>query len=175
MLTLSLLRHAKSSWDDPGLADRERPLGKRGLRDAPRMSGVFAAHGLRPDLVLCSPSVRTRETLALSGLSSQAVGQCPPVLFEDPLYLAGAQALLARVRQVPRGVQHLLVIGHNPGLHELAVSMARAAGSGGGEAMAQRFPTAALAVIDVSAGAWEDVQPGTGTLRLFVAPRDLGC
>src|SRR5436190_18664812 len=104
MLTLSLLRHAKSSWDDASLKDFDRPLSERGESAAPRMGAYMAAQGLAPELVLCSPAVRARQTLDLV-LPRLAGG--PTVVYEDAFYLATSSVLIARVRKIGAKVRHV--------------------------------------------------------------------
>src|SRR5215468_6012499 len=133
--TLYLLRHAKSSWDDPALADHERALAPRGRRDAALVGEHLRSLGVEPQLVLCSSSVRTRETLELV---LPATGG-PTVSFEDGLYGASSDVLLARVRRVPDDVGSLMLIGHNPGMQDLAVTLAS---TGDGLDLVQaKFPT----------------------------------
>src|SRR5262249_11074132 len=120
MLTLSLLRHAKSSWDDPALEDFDRPLSKRGATAAPRMGAYMAAQGLAPDLVLCSPAVRARQTL---DLVLSHLGSGPTVTYEDALYLAAPSVLLARLHKVEAAARHVLIVGHDPGIQALAVEL----------------------------------------------------
>jgi len=170
MRTLSLFRHAKSSWDNPGLEDFERPLNERGERAAPRMGAFMARHGIAPELILCSPAVRTRQTLDL--LLPHLAGS-PRVIYEDALYLAGAPALLKRIRKIGAKVRHAMLVGHDPGLHVLAQEFA---GSGKGddlEALAAKFPTAALAVIAFAGNAWSKVTRGAGRLESFMTPKRL--
>ncbi len=171
MLTLTLLRHAKSAWDDPTLGDHERPLAPRGEKAAP-MIGRQLTRVAAPDLVLCSTAMRTRQTLALVLLEMTA--KPAQILYEDGLYLATPSQLRARLADVAATARHVMIVGHNPGLHALALEL-----TGGGPKravvqLAKKFPTAALAVIEFpEAAAWSDVQPATGTLRSFVTPRDL--
>src|SRR5215831_15132963 len=105
MLTLSLLRHAKSSWDDPALEDFDRPLAKRGQTAAPRMGAYMQANGLMPDLVLCSPAVRARQTL---DLLLSCLGGGPTVVYEQAFYLAAPSVLLARIRKIDARIRHTL-------------------------------------------------------------------
>lgn len=176
MLTLSLLRHAKSGWDDPELDDMDRPLAARGRKAAPMVGAFMAANAIAPDVVLCSPSVRTRQTLELIGKN---LATAPKVVFDEALYLASGEALLARIRAIKgkgRAVPgHALVIGHNPGLQELALSlMARQSERAGDRrALSAKLPTCALVVLDFDTGRWRDVQPGGGKLRHFVTPKRL--
>jgi phosphohistidine phosphatase len=170
VLTLSLLRHAKSSWDHPQLKDFDRPLSSRGEAAAPRIGAFMAEHGIMPQLALVSTAVRTRQTL---DLVLPWLPKRPVTVFEDTLYLATPTVMLARLRRVEAGYGHVMIVAHDPGLHGLAMSLA-----GTGEpallgALAAKFPTAALAVIDFDAGAWPKVRPGGGRLRLFVTPKRL--
>lgn len=171
MLTLSLLRHAKSSWDDPELEDHDRPLAKRGAADAPRMGEFMAENELKPELVLCSSSVRTRATLMLV-LSK--LGEPPrDILYEEGLYHAAPAKLLTRVRKVDNGSRHVLLIGHNPGLHAFVLELT---GSGKGKymaAIAAGFPSGALAVLDFDLDRWNELSPALGTLRLYKTPKSL--
>ena len=170
MLTLSLLRHAKSSWDTPGLEDFERPLAERGEDAAPRMGAFMKKHAIAPQLILCSAAVRTRQTL---DLVLPHLAGTPAVAYEDGLYLAAAKTLLARVRGIDAGITHAMLVGHDPGMHELAMDLA---GSGDAEALAalaRRFPTAGLAVIGFKASAWSKIGSRKGRLELFVTPKTL--
>ena len=159
---LLLLRHAKSSWDDPSLADRDRPLNSRGRRAATTMGQYLRDHDLAPDLVLCSSAARTRETLERLDLGTAA-----RVLIEDDLYAADASDLFARLRRAPPDAAMVLLIGHNPGVHELAIMLT------GDVERPPAFPTGALAVVRVPAPAWTDLAVGGNALEDFVAPRDL--
>lgn len=167
-MRLWLLRHAKSSWDDPGLEDRDRPLAPRGERAADRMRDFVVAEGIRPALVLCSSALRTRQTLArvLPGLEPEL-----DVRIESALYTFDAAPLLERLRGVPEGVASVMVIGHNPAIHELAVMLA----SSGDrlDQLTQSYPTAGLAEIELRAGPWQDVGAAQGELIRFVVPREL--
>lgn len=168
-LTLLLLRHAKSSWDHPGLDDFERPLAPRGREAAPRMAGFIAAAGLLPDLVLCSTAVRTRETLALV---LPELGASPPaVRYEDALYLASTSDLVERVRRLDDGDRRVLIVGHNPGMHGAALALAGDGARRDVTALATKFPTAGLAVLEFETRHWRQVRPATGRLARFMTPR----
>ena len=166
MPLLYLLRHAKSSWDDPGLADRDRPLAPRGRRAAERMAEHLRAHDVRPGLVLCSPAVRARQTLAAV---TAALGD-PPTTVEDGLYGGEPEHVVARLREVPDTTEAVMVIGHDPTLQDLALELA-----GGGDdlpRLREKLPTGALATLAFE-GSWRDLAPGRATLEAFVVPRDL--
>jgi phosphohistidine phosphatase len=169
-LTLSLFRHAKSSWDNPNLGDFDRPLNERGREAAPRMGAFMARSGIVPDLVLCSPSVRTRQTL---GLMLPHLSPAPLVLYEEPLYLGAPPAMLKRVRRIGPEVCHAMIVAHDPGLHRLAMELAGSGDPALLQALARKFPTAALAVIRFEAPSWPQVEPGTGRLELFMTPKRL--
>jgi phosphohistidine phosphatase len=164
---LFLLRHAKSSWEDPGLADHDRPLAPRGRRAAKLIAEHLRRHGIAPELVLCSSAARTRETLELI---APALGEAVPVQIEDQLYAASEQVLLERVRAVEDGIESLQLIGHNPGVQQLALLLA-----GSGEkvtAPARKYPTGALATLEFSAS-WHELGPGRVELTAFVTPKQL--
>ena len=164
--TLLLLRHAKSSWVDPTLADHDRPLASRGRRDAKRIAKHLAGLEFEPELVLCSSAVRTRETLELV---RPALGSSK-VLFEDGLYGASSDELLARIRVVPDVVGSVMLIGHNPGLEQLALLLA----SSGDELrlLETKFPTAALATLAVET-TWSRLAPGDAILTAYIVPKQL--
>jgi phosphohistidine phosphatase len=164
-----LLRHAKSDRP-PGISDFDRPLNGRGRKAAPRMGAYLAAENLRPDHVVLSPSLRTRETwepvrAALGGPDATPV---------EAIYEAPTEALLAVVRSTPEAAASLLMIGHNPGLQDLAAMLV---GTGPRDLRSRldlEFPTAALAIVDFDLDDWREIAPGTGRIERFVVPRDLG-
>jgi len=170
MLTLSLLRHAKSSRSYDRLKDIDRPLNGRGERDAPRMGAFLARQRLVPDLILCSPAVRTRQTLDLVLPRLKA---SPEIVYVDVLYPGSPPAMLKRLRQVAGKVPHVMIIGHNPGLQALALSLAAKGDATALEALAEKLPTAGLAVIELDAPSWAKAKPGAGRLRLFMGPKRL--
>lgn len=163
-----LLRHAKSSWDDPTLADHDRPLAPRGKRAAAKLARHLEREPIRPALVLCSSARRARQTLKRL---QPALGEGVDVVAEPGLYGADADALLARLRALPDAVPSVLVVGHNPGLEQLALLLAR---EGADLArLRERFPTGALAAIAVRRLSWSDLRPGDGELTGLVLPREL--
>ena len=165
---LLLLRHAKSSWDEPGLPDRERPLAPRGRRAAAALGARLARRRVRIDRVLCSPSRRTRETLALLALEP-----APPAAFPEALYLASARTLLGRLRRIPPRVRCVLVIGHDPGIDQLARSLAERGRPRALRRLAQGFKTGALAELRVPDDGWRALRPGSAYLERFTRPKDL--
>jgi phosphohistidine phosphatase len=173
MRQLLLLRHAKSSWDDAALPDRDRPLNARGRRCAAVMRQAMRDLGLMPDVVLVSTSRRTLETLE----ALEPWDETPLIDPMDSLYLADPMQLLAALHGVPETVRSVMLIGHNPGLHDLALLLAGPRGGprGGTEAeraLAAGFPTGALAEFTVP-GAWWDLREGSARLVRFLTPRML--
>ena len=165
--TLHLLRHAKSSWDDETLADHQRPLAPRGRRDATLIAEhLHATLAPGPELVLCSTAVRTRQTLELV---APGLGD-PQVEFDDAIYGASAGGLMERLRSVPDDVESVLVIGHNPGMHELALELASTGARR--PRLATKFPTCAVATLAM-AGPWSALEDGYAELTAFVIPKQL--
>lgn len=171
MRTLILFRHAKSSWGDPDLDDFERPLSPRGERAAPVMGAWLKAQGLRPDVVLCSSAVRTRATLALA-LEAMG-GAAPDVRFDDWLYLAHPGRILASIRALTDDLSMAMVIGHNPGLHALALELTGESSKADVTRLAVKFPTAAIAHLTFDVERWSKITVAGGKLVHFVSPRGL--
>jgi phosphohistidine phosphatase len=175
---LVLMRHAKSAW--PDVPDHERPLARRGRRDAPVMGRWLRAAGYLPDQVLCSTARRAGETWQLT---QAGLGATPPASFDDGVYQGSASQLLDLIRGVNPGVRTLLVVGHDPAMPELALALAATTLTPGPGAasdaappdmldrMRAKFPTAAIAVFEVT-GDWDQLGPGTARLICFVTPRD---
>jgi len=166
-----LLRHAKSAWSQPGLTDHERPLNKRGERAAETMAEHMVHNAPRPDLILCSTALRTRQTLA--PLIRRLTAPTPPIALEKGLYLASQAALLVRLRAVPDAARTVLLIGHNEGIGELAGTLAGTGDPAALERLRDKFPTGALATFEIPDGQWRDLAPGAADLLAFVRPRDL--
>jgi phosphohistidine phosphatase len=168
--TLFLLRHAKSSWADPTLADHDRPLAPRGRRAATRIAQHVRSEAVRPALVLCSSARRARDTL---DVLKPALGHQVEVRVDDALYGADARQLLDRLREVGQDIASVMIVGHNPGLHDLAVELT---GDGTEAAISQlhtKFPTGALATLDVGRTRWDELAPGQAYLTSLVLPRQL--
>jgi phosphohistidine phosphatase len=163
---LYLLRHAKSDWDDPDLPDQERPLAPRGVRASREMGKQLKKAGVAPSLVLCSPAVRARQTL---DLLAPALPRNVEIRYEDGLYGASTRDVLRRLGQVPDKVPSVLVVGHNPTIQELTVELS---GPGGdSERVRQKFPTAAMATLEIDRSDWKNLRPGCGHLVGFLTPR----
>ncbi|MBV9824795.1 MAG: histidine phosphatase family protein [Alphaproteobacteria bacterium] len=169
MHRLHLLRHAKASRDDD-MSDKPRPLSRRGRETARRIGETLPAALDSIDLVLCSSSLRTRETAELALAAFPAT---PQILFEDVLYLASHRVLLRRLRLLDETIGAVLVIGHNPGLHELAVALAEPSSPLYAMLAEGKFPTSARASFTI-AGPWNALAEGNVPLAAYVTPRDLG-
>lgn len=173
---LFVLRHAKSSWDDPGLVDHDRPLAPRGIRAVKLLGEHLRANGIEPVLVLCSSSRRTRQTL-------EGVSPGGEILIEPELYHASCATVIERLQRVPAGTASVMVIGHNPTMQMLVLRLMGANGSApaataaaeidGNLAEVQRkFPTGALATLSFDC-AWGELGPGCARLAAYVNPKRL--
>lgn len=165
-----LLRHAKSSWKDAGLADHDRPLAGRGRRAAKLMARYLRQSRITPTLVLCSSALRARQTLERIAPAHSPVAETK-VQIDPGLYLASGEDLLDRLRKVGERTASVMLIGHNPGIEDLARRLAGGEGTELGR-MAAKFPTGALAVLELR-GRWRELTPGRCRLVAFVTPGDL--
>lgn len=170
MKHLSLLRHAKSSWDDPVERDFDRPLNGRGHRAARRMGEWIGAEGLMFDGVIASPALRVRQTI--EGVEAGLGRRLRPA-FDKRIYMASAAALFDLVRETADGIEQLLLIGHNPGLEDLLLLAAPADGSPLRTEAEAKYPTATFATLIFDSPAWGDIGEGGARLLRFVRPRDL--
>ena len=161
MRILYLLRHAKSSWNDPTLRDFDRPLKKRGREAAERIGERMASETLSNPLVICSPAVRTRETAEVVLASAKL--QVEP-RFDERIYEASLRELVEIVTEIPNDKEVAIMIGHNPGFEELLSFLT-------GEH--RRMPTCALAKIRFGDVSWNEVRAGEGSLEWFIAPKEL--
>jgi phosphohistidine phosphatase len=165
-MRLILLRHAKSEKAEPGKRDHTRRLSGRGQNDAPLIGAYMARHALIPDLVRVSDAARTRETW-------ERLASAPPVTYEERLYDAGTEALLAAVKETAPEVRTLMVVGHNPGLYDLARLLIASGDVEARERLNEGLPTSGLAVIDFAGDTWRKLHPHGGRLERFVSPRSL--
>jgi phosphohistidine phosphatase len=158
---LILVRHAKSSWKDASLADRDRPLNKRGKRDAPEMGRRLAARGAAPDLIVSSPAARA---LATARIIAEAVGYPVDAIREDErLYLASPAELLEAIRDLDDGYDRVFLFGHNPGLTELVNELS--------EPAVDNVPTCGLVELRLAAERWADLSPDTVRRVSFDTPK----
>jgi phosphohistidine phosphatase len=167
--TLYVLRHAKSDWGDSSLSDFDRPLNDRGWKAAKAMGREMRERDITPDLVLVSPAARTTETLARV---EEGFGETFRSTPTRSIYLAQTESLIALVRGAPIEVRRIMIVGHNPGMHELVLAMTEGPRDLR-EDVAAKFPTAALAEVSFDVGDWTDVKLGSGRIRSFLKPRDL--
>lgn len=170
MRRLILLRHAKSDWSAAGRPDHDRELALRGSDAAVKIGAYMARHALVPDLVLCSTAARSRRTWALV---AEAFAVPPDVIYDDRLYEVGAKAILEVIRAARPQVHALAVIGHNPGLHDLAELLIASGDIETRQRLLQKFPTGGLAVIDFPIDEWQKLHANSGRLDRFVTPRSL--
>lgn len=164
MLLLTLIRHAKSSWSDTSLNDFDRPLNKRGKRDAPMMGKLLTYLEFKPDLVICSAAKRAQTTWQL--LSSE-IRQSNDLesKTEKNLYMASAEKLIALISQQPKTCQHLSLIGHNPGLTDLANSLS--------DGRLDNLATCGMVQIRFDAKCWTDAVNESGCLQTYISPKSL--
>jgi phosphohistidine phosphatase len=162
MKTLYVLRHAKSSWGEPSLADFDRPLNGRGMRAVPAVAGVMRERGIHPGLVVSSPALRARQT---AELLAAELGLDAPVQFDARVYEAHTLDLLKVISDADEPAGELLLVGHNPGLEGLVERLT-------GERVG--LPTAALARVELTVERWSEVAEGSGRLEWLVTPRGPG-
>jgi len=160
MKTLFILRHAKSSWDDPDLADFDRPLNDRGRKAAPFMGRLMQRNGFVPSVILSSPALRARETAMLVKADAASNAEME---FEDRIYEASPQTLLQVASGIDNRYESAMIVGHNPGMEGFIRFL-----TGKLESM----PTAALAVIDLDISKWEQIDAESGRLRKIFRPKD---
>ena len=165
-----LLRHAKASRDDLALEDMARPLAPRGLSDCKVMRDYMRFADMHPGFIMCSPAVRTRQTLEAV---LPVLGEDMTVMYDHGLYLGGEAALINRLRRVADEVATVLIIGHNPALQALAVSLANRGHAKAMRRLERGFPTAGLATLIPKHDQWRSLAPGSCELHSFIVPRDL--
>jgi len=171
MRRLMLLRHAKTERAQPGERDRDRKLTKRGRSDAPLIGAYMAHHDLVPDLALVSPATRAQETWAL--IANCFATQSPAVTNDERIYNADPQSLMGLLAETEKA-KSLVLVGHNPGLHDLAVQLIASGDVEARERIAEGLPTSGLVVIDLAFDDWSRLHPHAGRLERFVSPRLIG-
>jgi phosphohistidine phosphatase len=170
MKRLTVLRHAKSSWDDPNLDDFSRPLNERGWKAARRIGHELKHREMPFDLVLASTAARVRETI--DGLQEK-YDFAVPIQFEPRMYGATEHELLSLLQALPETVQAPLLVGHNPGLERLIVELTRDDKDGLRRRAAGKFPTAGVAAIELPARRWAEIGPGSGEIVELILPKEL--
>lgn len=168
---LGLFRHAKSSWEDMGVRDFDRALNTRGQKGAALMGQHIAEYGVNWGQVIASPATRVRETI---DSAIEAAGSCPPITWDDRIYLASSETLVDVLREKGGDSDTVLLCGHNPGLQELVFDLVREDGANPLlDKVAGKFPTAAFAVIELDIESWSDLPLHCGELVHLARPRDL--
>ena len=169
--TLYILRHAKAEVGLPTQDDFDRALAPRGVSDAATLAAHMEKIHLLPELVWCSSAVRTRQTLT----RMQEVFAAPlPVEYKDKLYNASAGEMLAMISAAPEDISSLMVIAHNPGVHQLALKLAQAGDDKPLDTLAIKYPTCSLTVVEFASAAWRDLAVSHGKLLDFITPKMLG-
>lgn len=161
MKTLLLLRHAKSSWDNPDISDFDRPLNSRGLEAAPAMGGVLYKNDLQPQKILSSPAKRAKQTAILIKETAQLEAK---ITYVEGIYEASPLRLLSIVSEIEDKVESVLLIGHNPGLESFVKMLTRES---------YEMPTATLVRIELNVESWQDVTVNRGKVSLYVRPKDI--
>lgn len=170
MKTLTVLRHAKSGWDDPVARDFDRPLNPKGQRAAETIGRHLRAHGMAFDLVVASPAVRVVETLEHV---AAGYGETIAPQWDQRIYLASAATLLDVIHELPDSVSDVLLVGHNPGLEDLVLLLVPDEAGGLRDDVEAKFPTASVARMEFPADHWDAIRAGSGMLQRFTRPRDL--
>jgi phosphohistidine phosphatase len=170
MRRLLLLRHAKAERSDPGMQDLSRVLIERGRKDAAKIGAYMAGHALVPDRVVLSPSARTQETWKYA---SAAFKPAPAAMSAERLYDATPHDIIGVVSDSPAAAHTLMLIGHNPGLHEAALMMIASGDIDARERLRERLPTSGLVIIDFAFDDWSKLHPQSGRLERFVSPKTL--
>ena len=168
MKTVLLLRHAKSDWGNPGLADFDRPLAKRGLKDAPIMGQVLADFDVIPEKILSSSAKRAKQP---AELVAKACGYKQSISWHDSFYGAYTDTLIEALKSLPNNLERAMLVGHNPTMEETAAALLVGQETNWGQSLEIRMPTAALACLDLDIMSWEDLEPGDATLRWFLIPK----
>jgi len=170
MRRLLLLRHAKTQGFEPGRDDRDRVLVERGRGDAARIGAYMASHSLKPDRVIVSPAARAQETWTSM---AQAIRPAPTTLTMEQIYNATVDDILAAILGTPAQARALMIVGHNPSLHETALLLIASGNIDAREALREKLPTSGLVVIDFAFDDWSKLHPQGGRLDRFVTPRSL--
>ena len=168
MKTLLLLRHAKSDWDDPSLADFDRPLAKRGLKDAPQMGEVLKASDSVPDKIISSPAKRAKQT---TELVAKACGYHKSIDWAESFYGGYSEDLINALKQLPGTVERAMLVGHNPTMEETASALLLKSEEALDDEYAVRIPTAGLMCLDLQIMDWAELEPGDAILRWYLIPR----
>jgi phosphohistidine phosphatase len=168
MKTVLLLRHAKSDWGDPALADFDRPLAKRGLKDAPRMGKVLQDIDSVPDRIIASPAKRAKQT---AELAAKACGYHKSITWAPSFYGGDSEDLIEALKQLPDTIERAMLVGHNPTMEETASALLLNSEASLDDEYAIRMPTASLMCLDLQIMDWATLEPGDAILRWYLIPR----
>jgi phosphohistidine phosphatase len=168
MKTVLLLRHAKSDWGDTYLDDFDRPLARRGLRDAPRIGELLARFDMIPDQIIASPAERAKQTATLV---AEACDYSGTISWDASFYGGGSEDLISSLRRLPPSVDSALLVGHNPTMEETAAELLVPAGIEWYDGPAIKIPTAGLICFELHITEWRVLQPGDGVLQWFILPK----
>ena len=170
MKQLAMMRHAKSDWGHPGLTDFDRPLNKRGRKAARAIGKALRHREITFDEVVSSPAQRAKETVErlADGLKYQ-----PKVRFEPAMYLPSTSTLTNVIHALPDDLATIMIVGHNPGFHDLVLRLTREDGDGHRQRIEGNFPTAAFSLISFPVERWADIEPAIGEIRELILPREL--
>ncbi len=175
MKTILLLRHAKSDWDNPNLADFDRPLAERGLTDAPRMGGALLLFDMVPDKILSSPANRAKQT---AKLVAEACGYSKKLIqWESSFYEGSQNDLMVALKQLPDTVERVLLVGHNPSMEAVVARLCTVGsipspwGDAGGQLLSVRISTGGLVCLEVDIDHWESLSQGNATLTWLLVPK----
>lgn len=166
MKRILILRHAKSDWSNPALADFDRPLAERGLKDAPRMGKALAQFRQAPDIIIASPARRAKQT---AELAAQACNFQGTIRWDDSFYPGSSSDLLAALRALPDTIKRPMLVGHNPVFADTAALLCNPHSTGKSEDI--RLPTAGLICFEAHIANWAALEPGDGVLRWFLIPK----
>jgi len=170
MLRLYILRHAKASHAAPGMRDFDRGLSERGMEDARHVAAIMREQGYVPQMIACSPAVRTRMTL--DGVRAAFGAAEPETVFNASLYHGGSEDYLAAMNGFD-GARSGMIIGHNPNCDIVASTLCGGGSTHAVKMLKQKFPTGALAVFDMALDDWRQVKPGCAVLADFIIPKEL--
>jgi len=170
MKQLAIFRHAKSDWGNPGQTDFERPLNKRGRKAAKKVGRVLREQGFACDQIVCSPATRAKETVERFEKGYESL---PALSFEPRLYMCSTGTLIEVINALPDEAQTVMIVGHNPGFHDIVLRMTKSDGNGYREKVGANYPTGAFALIHFPVECWADVDPSSGEIRQVIFPREL--
>lgn len=170
MRRLLLFRHSNAERADAGVSDLARELSPQGRSDAALIGTYLANHSFRPNRTLVSPAIRTRETWRQAAAALRAA---PEPVFDERLYNASPETLLDTIRETPHSIETLLLIGHNPGLHELAILLVGTGDIDTRERLRENFPTSGLAILDFAVDRWAAVHARSARLERFANPKSI--